>query len=128
MFETDVIDGNIYWMHFCGGTNAEEAHRFLALLDQLSRSTQPFAMVFETDAESPLPRDERQKFAAWLRLQKTALRDRCAGIVRVVPTVELREQYSSKAMKVFYPVAYHVVLSREEGVAWARQKLTLSKV
>lgn len=98
--------------------SAEEIREWLAHIEHLLESKQPFFFIASTLAHTEFTPDYRAIQAFWYRQHKPAFQHYCRGLVRIARDAAEQARLDVPALHRSWGVPYFVTLDKSEGYHW----------
>lgn len=108
---------------FQESVSAEEIREWLACIEQLLESKQPFFFISSTLAHTEFAPDYRSIQAFWYRQHKPAFQRYCCGLVRIARDAAEQARLDVPALHRTWGVPYFVTLERSSGYHWIAERM-----
>ncbi|RYC36991.1 hypothetical protein [Pectobacterium zantedeschiae] len=108
---------------FQESVSAEEIREWLAHIENLLESRQPFFFIASTLAHTEFSPNYRSIQAFWYRQHKPAFQRYCRGLVRIARNASEQARLDTPALHRTWGVPYFVTLDKSKGYNWIAERM-----
>ncbi|WP_281646448.1 hypothetical protein [Parendozoicomonas sp. Alg238-R29] len=115
------------WPHveleFVKQASDAEAQQWLDNMNALLEKKQSFVMLIHARPNSHFSPEARKAMGLWFKEQRESLGIYCAGVARLVDSVEHGERVVSERMKAAMPFPMMATIDRDKANQWMSERL-----